>query len=104
MENHFGTPVYKLKFYNNFWLEFTLAEKFGVDGIKSTFKKIFKAYRNNYVDLTELVLVLNCKNREHHQENVRFAKLYNKLYEDANDYAIQNLKHEQLDYYFKNID
>lgn len=92
------------EFKTTFWQDFTIADKFGTDAIKDTFKRAFKEWKKDYIYLTELVLVLNWKCWQHHQENVRYSKLYAKLYEDANDYAVQNLKGKEFDYYFEQVD
>lgn len=92
------------EFKTTFWQDFTIADKFGTDAINDTFKRAFNAWKDNYIYLTELVLVLNWKSHLYKQDNVRVSKLYNKLYEKANDYAIQNLKFGELDYYFDNVD
>lgn len=92
------------EFKTTFWQDFTIADKFGTDAIKDTFKRAFKEWKKDYVYLTELVLVLNWKSWQYHQDNVRYSKLYAKLYEDANDYAVQNLKGKEFDYYFEQVD
>ena len=92
------------EFKTTFWQDFTIADKFGTDAIKDTFKRAFKEWKKDYIYLTELVLVLNWICWQHHQENVRYSKLYAKLYEDANDYAVQNLKGKEFDYYFEQVD
>ena len=92
------------EFKTTFWQDFTIADKFGTDAIKDTFKRAFKEWKKDYIYLTELVLVLNWKCWQQHQENVRYSKLYAKLYEDANDYAVQNLKGKEFDYYFEQVD
>ena len=92
------------EFKTTFWQDFTIADKFGTDAINDTFKRACNAWKDNYIYLTELVLVLNWKSHLYKQDNVRVSKLYNKLYEKANDYAIQNLKFGELDYYLDNVD
>lgn len=92
------------EFRSKMWQDFTKAEKTGTDEIKNTYKTYFKNWKGAYLYLTELVFILNAKSKEHTSFNIRFANLYNKLYEDANDYAIQNLKGKELDYYFEKVD
>jgi len=92
------------EFKTTFWQDFTRAEKKGVDEIKKKYKELFKGeYKYNYIFLTELALVLNLKYKKYITTNVRFSNLYNKLFGDVNDYAIQNLKDIELDYYFDKI-
>ena len=87
-----------------FWQDFSIADNFGIDAIKDTFDRAFKEWKTNYKYLTELVLVLNHKCWQHYEIDNKKARLYNKLYEDANDYAITHLKDVELEYYFKTID
>lgn len=87
-----------------FWQDFTIAEKFGVDSIKDTYKRAFKEWKNDYKYLTELSLVLNHKCWRHYNTNRRLAQLYGRYFEDVNDYAMTHLKDKQLEYYFKVID
>lgn len=44
-----------------FWMDFSIADRFGIAAVKDTFKRAFKEWRTNVVYLTELVLVLNHK-------------------------------------------
>ena len=88
-----------------FYKEFTNAEKKGTESVKLLFKTVFKnEVKSNYIYLTELAIVLNKKHKEYLTNNTRLSKLYNKLYEDVNEYAVQNLKFGDLDYYFDNVD
>lgn len=89
---------------NDFLEQFTKAEKKGLDEIKYVFQDLFKKYKVDYKLLTELVVVLDLKNWEHKQEKNSYSRLYNRLYENANDYAVQHLKDIELDYYFDNIE
>lgn len=93
------------KFKTTFWQDFTRAENKSIEEVKKKYKEIFKGEcKYNYIFLTELALVLNLKYKEYITSKTRLSKLYNKLFGDVNDYAIQNLKYEKLDYYFNNID
>jgi hypothetical protein len=49
------------KFKTTFWNDFTIADKFGLDAVKDTFKRAFAEWRSNVIYLTEFVLVLNWK-------------------------------------------
>lgn len=42
-----------------FWDDFMIAEKFGVDAVRDTYNRAMKAWKKNYIYLTELVMVLN---------------------------------------------
>lgn len=87
-----------------FWEDFSIADGFGVDAIKDTFSRAFGEWKDNYVYLTELVMVLNHKIWQHFQSNESFAKMYQDLYNQADEYACDNLKGDELDYFYKTTD
>lgn len=93
----------KNKYENIFLQDFKNAERNGIDAIKYTFKKLFEENKTNYVYLTDLAIILNERSKKYKIVNTRFSKLYNKLYEELNDYVVQTLKDKKLDYYFNNI-
>lgn len=85
--------------------DFSIAEKYGEKAIKDTYNKAFNEYKDEYKYLTELVMVLNWKIYEHYKSNELLAKLYNKLWEDTDLYATNNLKNEEeQEYYFSVTD
>ena len=42
-----------------FYQDFSIAEKYGIDGIKDTYQRAFEEWKDDYKFLTELVMVLN---------------------------------------------
>ena len=54
---------YMLK--TTFWEDFTIADRFGAKAVKSTFKRAFNGWKDNYIYLTELAIVMNWKLWEH---------------------------------------
>lgn len=90
---------------NTFWMDFTIADAFGVNAIKDTFNRAFKEWKSDYKMLTALVMTLNLKIWQHHEyHNDDVAKLYDSLWRQAEDYALTNLKGEELDYYYETTD
>ena len=88
-----------------FFSDFSIAERFGVDAIKDTYRRAFNEWKSDYKYLTELVLVLNRKSWQFYSEDKpELSKLYAELYEEANDYAWANLKGEDLRYYYITTD
>ena len=88
-----------------FWNDFTIADAFGVDAIKGTFNCASKDWKSNYKYLTELVLVLNWKLWQHYEQNdMALAELYNDLWQQADAYACENLKGEELKYFYEVTD
>lgn len=88
-----------------FYQDFSIADKFGISAIKDTFNRAFKEWKTNYKFLTELVMALNWKIWEHQEKNnMEFSILYNELWEKADNYAINNLKDDELDYFYTTTD
>lgn len=84
-----------------FWLDFSIADKFGLSAIKDTYRRAFDCWKNDYRYLTELVMVLNHKIWEHYEKgNKQKSKLYNDLWIKADAYAINNLKDDELMYFY----
>lgn len=92
------------KFITTFKSDFTIADRFGNNAIKDTFKRAFKEWKNDYKYLTELVLVLNWKIWEHYEKDNEKARIYNDLWLYANNYAVNNLKDDKLKYFYETVD
>ena len=88
-----------------FWTDFSIAEIFGVSAIKDTYKRAFREWKSNHIYLTELVMVLNHKMWEHYQNGHKeYAKVYDELWKKADLYACENLKGEELTYFYRTTD
>lgn len=91
--------------FTTFYQDFTIADRFGINAIKDTYKRAFNEWKNDYKYLTELVLVLNWKIWQHYENgNSYFARTYNELWEQADAYACENLKGEELTYFYSTTD
>ena len=77
-----------------FWEDFSIADAFGESAIRDTYNRAFNEWKQNYKYLTELVMVLNWKIWQYHGKNEQIAQVYNKLWEQADLYACENLKGE----------
>lgn len=96
--------MFGYKQITTFFQDFSMAENFGINGIKDTYKRAFKEWKSNYKYLTELVMVLNWKIWQHHGKRDDFAELYNDLWKEADEYACTHLKGEALDYFYQTTD
>ena len=74
-----------------FWNDFSIADRFGLSAIQDTL---------NYKYLTELVLVLNHKIWQYYETRPEIATLYNTLWAQASQYAMEYLKDDELSYYY----
>lgn len=87
-----------------FWSDFSMAEQFGIEAVKGTFKRAFEEWKGDYKFLTELVMVLNHKIWQWYEKNDELARVYNALWEEADNYGCENLKGEELDYFYVTLD
>ena len=93
------------QFSTTFWQDFSIADVFGVNAVKDTFNRAFKEWRSDYRYLTDLVMVVNHKCWQHYENgNNELSQLYSDLYYEADAYALDNLKGEELSYYFRVTD
>lgn len=87
-----------------FYTDFSIADWYGVNAIKDTAKRAFQSWKTDYKFVTELIMVLNWKIWEHHGHNDAYAKLYNDLWIQLDDWAMDNLTGEALSYYLQTTD
>lgn len=97
--------VYGYETKTTFWDDFTIADAFGKNAIKDTYRRAFKFWKTDYIYLTELVLVLNWKCWNHYDKgNNDISELYSELFYKAQDYAYNHLKGEELSYFINTTD
>ena len=93
------------EFKTTFWMDFTIADKFGIEAVKDTFKRAFSEWKADYIYLTELTLVINWKCWEHYEKNnIEISKLYSEYYYQLREYGLDNLKGKELEYFIKTLD
>ncbi len=92
-------------FKTTFFADFTIADVYWLDAIRDTYKRAFTEWKSDYKYLTELVIALNRKMFEHYQKwHMKFAQLYQDLFQLADDYAIETLKDDELSYFLNQTD
>jgi hypothetical protein len=92
------------EFSTTFWSDFSIADKFGISAVKDTFNRAFNEWKDDYRYLTDLVMVLNHKIWEWYEKDEKLADLYNELWEKADEYALDNLKGDELTYFIRTTD
>ena len=86
------------------YLDFSLAEICGEDAIRNTYRSAMRAWKDNYIYLTELVMALNWKIFEHYKRNQPLSLIYNELWLEADSYAKTHLKGNELMYFYSITD
>lgn len=63
-----------------FWEDFSIADKYGIAGVKDTYKRAFNEWKDDYKFFTELTMILNHKIWQHYESNRELAALYDRLW------------------------
>jgi len=95
------------EFKTTFWQDFTIAEHFGMDAVKDTFKRAFFEWReaDDVAYITELALVMNWKCWDHYEHgNAELSAYYSDRYYDVRAWCLDNLTGADLEYYFETTD
>lgn len=87
-----------------FWMDFSIADKFGIAAIKDTYNRAFKEWKTNHIYLTELVMVLNHKIWQWYEKNDAIARVYDQLWRKADEWAQENLHGKELLYFYEVTD
>ena len=89
---------------STFYEDFSIADHFGALAVRDTFNRAFENWKTDYKMLTELVMALNWKIWRWYESNDKLARVYNELWEKADAYATENLKGEELSYFYRTTD
>ena len=87
-----------------FYMDYSIAERFGVNAVKETFERAFENWKNDIVYVTELSMATNWKIWEHYEKNEKLARVYNELWERIDSWCMENLKGEDMKYYLRTTD
>ena len=72
--------------------------------VRDTYARVCKEWQRNAAYWTEFVLVLNHKIWEHYKSNEPLGRLYDELWREADRWAVENLKGEELERYYEITD
>lgn len=87
-----------------FWQDFSIAEIWGEQGIRDTYKRAFHEWCDNVEFMTELTMVLNWKMWDWFKKNQEITDLYGELWTKNHHWCLDNLKGEDLSYYLSTTD
>jgi hypothetical protein len=85
-------------------MDFRIAEEFGIEAVKDTFENAFKNWKTNYIYLTELAIVMSNNSIAHYATNKELSKVYTNLYYRVDQYCMDNLKNDALEFYLRTTD
>ena len=87
-----------------FWQDFSIADAFGIDAIKDTYKRAFNEWKTNVEYITEIVMFINHKSWAWYGKDDEKSKLYADLYYTADAWCLDNLKGSDFEYYVSTTD
>ena len=90
----------------NFWDQFSISDMNGEKAIIALYKRLLTECKTDYKKLTELVMVLNHRIWLYHSipGHERLAQVYDTLWKNADEYACNNLKDDELLYFYRTTD
>lgn len=88
-----------------FWEDFSIAEHFGEEAIRDTYKRAKAEWKYDRIYGTELSMVLNHKCWYWYEErNTKLSQLYAGLWEEWHNWVLENWRGEDLTYYLRVTD
>lgn len=87
-----------------FWIDFSIADIFGVKAIEDTYQRAFDGWKYNYKYVTELTMVLNHKIWFWYERREDYAMTYDKLWKQSDEWCSSHLKGQELEYYYSILD
>ena len=87
-----------------FWEDFSIAELFGEEAVRDTYRRAKAEWGNDRIHGTELSLVLNHKCWYWYEENDTFSKLYAELWDEYHGWVLSHWTGEDLTYYLGTAD
>ena len=87
-----------------FWQDFSIADAFGIEAIKDTFKRSFRDWKYNCEYITELAMVMSWKSCSWYEKDRQKSELYAQYYHKVDSWCLDNLKDKELEYYIRTTD
>lgn len=83
--------------YKGFMQDFRIADAFGVNAVKDTFKRAHNEWKDNADYYGSLVMTLNHLLWYHYEKgNARLAQVYDELWQKADNFVTSHFKGEEL--------
>lgn len=92
------------EFKTTFYEDFSMAEMFGKEAIIDTYKRCLKEWSNDVRYFTAFVMALNHKLWYWYEKDIKVARLYDKLWREADSLALEIFSGEDKKYYLRTTD
>lgn len=96
---------------NTFYSDFTIADHFGKSAIKDTYRRAFRAWKEDIDYIVALSIALNHKGWSWWERDKEVGKLYFELWEELEHFVFEekgeeykNYTKEELNYYIRALD
>lgn len=86
----------KTTFWDDFWIGLYFG---GEEGVRDTYRRAFKEWKNDVEYVTELVLVLNWMIWALYEVDEPMARVFDELWREADKWCMSHLEGEDLRYY-----
>lgn len=96
--------MFGFQYKTTFFHDFSIADVFGIEAVKDTYKRAFAEWKDNVEYITELTIVLNHKIWQHFETNEPLARVYDKLWRELDTWCCDNLKGKDLEYFYQTTD
>ena len=87
-----------------FFSDLSIAECYGTKAVKSTYRDVMSSWGDNLEFMCEWVICLNQKIWQHYNNNEPLARVYNELWQKADEYCRTHFKGTELSEYYAYID
>lgn len=87
-----------------YYSDFSIAEAYGVNAIKDTYRRAIKYWGTDIEWMTEIAMVLNWKSWEHSTTDSDLANLYAEMYYDHAEWVNEHFSGDDLAYYYRTTD
>lgn len=93
------------KMQTTFMNDFAIADAFGNDAIKDTFKRAFNEWKDNVVYGTELCAVMNLRCWYWYEKgDQERSKIYADFYYQVREYCLDHYKGDDFTFFYNTID
>lgn len=90
--------------YKGFMSDFVIADAFGENAIRDTYKRAFNEWKNDVEYFASLVMTLNHQIWNWHEKDDKIAGVYDELWRKADEWGQENFKGKDAEYYFSFLD